>query len=277
MPGNAAGPWSPECRRVRACAVRSVDPEVRISGSQAGQRAAPQGRRNFHEDHRHPGAVRRRFASIPAAQARLRALAEASRRKPPRAGGPASPWSQRTDRPELVRCRHRRHGERLGVSLPVRTASRGPRLAGPGGTDAGSLWDAITVLDGAGCPRCVVTDVGREGTLAGPNTGLFTQVCARTATAVLAAGGIASLHDLRTVAGLASYGVQGVLVGRALYAGTLTLAEALACVAATGPADPGDPTRPVPCAAGWPAGRRLPAPPGFPGGHHPLGAGSLYR
>ncbi|MFJ7209929.1 HisA/HisF-related TIM barrel protein [Streptomyces sp. NPDC098789] len=124
-----------------------------------------------------------------------------------------------------------RHGARLGVSLPVRIGGpgRGLRLAGPGGSDAGSLWDAVTVLDAAGCARYVVTDVSREGTLAGPNTSLFTHVCARSTAGVLAAGGIASLNDLRTVADLAPHGVDGALVGRALYTGAFTLPEALAC------------------------------------------------
>ncbi|WP_395367120.1 HisA/HisF-related TIM barrel protein [Streptomyces sp. YH02] len=128
-----------------------------------------------------------------------------------------------------------RHGARLAVSLPVRAAGPGRdlRLAGPGGTDAGSLWEAITVLNAAGCARYVVTDVGREGPLTGPNTGLITQVCAWTGGGVLAAGGISSLHDVRTVASLAPHGVDGLLVGRALYAGAFTLSQALACTAVT--------------------------------------------
>ncbi|MFI1105748.1 HisA/HisF-related TIM barrel protein [Streptomyces melanogenes] len=68
----------------------------------------------------------------------------------------------------------------------------------------------------------------RPGTLTSPNTGLFTQVCARSTAGVLAAGGIASLDDPRTVAGLAPHGVEGVLIGRALFAGAFTLTEALA-------------------------------------------------
>ncbi|MFG2291504.1 HisA/HisF-related TIM barrel protein [Streptomyces sp. NPDC048595] len=125
-----------------------------------------------------------------------------------------------------------RHGERIGVSLPVHLTDRGPRLAGPGrGRDAGDLWSALTMLDDAGCARYVVTDVGREGSLAGPNLRLISGVCRRTAAAVLAAGGIATLDDLRAVAALAPHGVDGALIGRALYTGTFHLSEALACVA----------------------------------------------
>ncbi|MGY5130321.1 HisA/HisF-related TIM barrel protein [Streptomyces nigrescens] len=118
-----------------------------------------------------------------------------------------------------------RHGERIGISLPVRPTDRGPRLAGPGrGTDAGDLWKALTVLDDAGCARYVVTDVSRERNLSTPNLGLFRDVCDRTAAAVLAAGGIATLDDLRAVAALAPQGVDGAL----------TLSQTLACVATCG-------------------------------------------
>lgn len=125
-----------------------------------------------------------------------------------------------------------RHGERIGVSLPVHLTDRGPRLAGPGrGTDGGDLWHALAVLEDVGCARYVVTDVSREGSLSGPNLGLFTEVCDRTAACVLAAGGIATLDDLRSVAALAPSGVDGALIGRALYCGAFTLSQALACVA----------------------------------------------
>ncbi|WP_327260106.1 HisA/HisF-related TIM barrel protein [Streptomyces sp. NBC_01232] len=128
-----------------------------------------------------------------------------------------------------------RHGRRIGVSLPVHLTGHGPRLAGPGrGTDAGDLWKALTVLDEAGCTRYVVTDVSREGSLSTPNLELVAEVCRRTTGGVLAAGGIATLDDLRTVAALAPHGVDGALIGRALYSGAFTLAQALACVA-TGP------------------------------------------
>ncbi|WP_317453577.1 HisA/HisF-related TIM barrel protein [Streptomyces sp. CBMA152] len=125
-----------------------------------------------------------------------------------------------------------RHGERIGVSLPVHLTDRGPRLAGPGrGTDAGDLWKTLAALDDAGCSRYVVTDVSREGKLSSPNMRLFREVCDRTTAAVLAAGGIATLDDLRAVAALAPHGVDGALIGRALYSGAFTLSQALACVA----------------------------------------------
>lgn len=122
-----------------------------------------------------------------------------------------------------------RHGDRIGVSTLVRTTPQGPRVATDGGAgDVGDLWPVIGRLDGAGCARCLVTDISREGMLTGPNLSLFRDVCARTAMPVLAAGGIRGLDDLRAVAALAPHGVTGAVVGRALYTGALSLPEALA-------------------------------------------------
>ncbi|MEV5950125.1 HisA/HisF-related TIM barrel protein [Streptomyces sp. NPDC051993] len=127
-----------------------------------------------------------------------------------------------------------RHGERIGVSLPVHVTDHGPRLAGPGqDTDAGGLWTTLALLDDAGCSRYVVTDVSREGSLSRPNIELFREVCDRTAASVLAAGGIVTLDDLRAVTTLAPHGVDGALIGRALYSGAFTLSQALACVASS--------------------------------------------
>jgi phosphoribosylformimino-5-aminoimidazole carboxamide ribonucleotide (ProFAR) isomerase len=77
----------------------------------------------------------------------------------------------------------------------------------------------------------VLTDVHRDGTLTGPNLTLLSEVCARTAAPVVASGGVSSLADLRAIAALTDQGVEGAIVGKALYAGAFTLPEALAAVA----------------------------------------------
>jgi phosphoribosylanthranilate isomerase len=82
-------------------------------------------------------------------------------------------------------------------------------------------------LDRAGCARYVVTDVQRDGTLTGPNLTLLLQVCQRTSKPVVASGGVSKLDDLRQLAALEPAGVEGVIVGKALYAGAFTVAEAL--------------------------------------------------
>ena len=117
------------------------------------------------------------------------------------------------------------HGPRIAVSLDV----RGSTLAARGWTrPGGDLWETLTRLDAAGCERYVVTDVAKDGTMTGPNLELLTAVCAATSGQVIASGGIASLEDLRLLA--MSGAIEGAVIGRALYDGAFTLAEALATV-----------------------------------------------
>lgn len=121
------------------------------------------------------------------------------------------------------------HGDRIAVGLDV----RGTTLAARGWTsDGGDLWEVLARLDAEGCSRYVVTDVRRDGTLTGPNLTLLEQVCAATDRPVVASGGVSSLADLRALAQLVPSGVEGVIVGKALYAGAFTLPEALAAVSA---------------------------------------------
>jgi phosphoribosylanthranilate isomerase len=116
----------------------------------------------------------------------------------------------------------------IAVGLDV----RGTTLAARGWTqDGGELFDVLARLDADGCARYVVTDVRRDGTLTGPNVELLQQVCAATDRPVVASGGVSSLDDLRALAALVPTGVEGAIVGKALYAGAFTLPEALAAVA----------------------------------------------
>jgi phosphoribosyl isomerase A len=117
-----------------------------------------------------------------------------------------------------------RHGERVAVGLDV----RGTTLAARGWTqEGGDLWATLERLDRDGCARYVVTDVTKDGTLRGPNLDLLREVCARTSAPVVASGGISSLDDLRALRELVPLGVEGAIVGKALYAQAFTLAEAL--------------------------------------------------
>jgi phosphoribosylformimino-5-aminoimidazole carboxamide ribonucleotide (ProFAR) isomerase len=127
-----------------------------------------------------------------------------------------------------VRSAIARHGDRIAVGLDV----RGTTLAARGWTEqGGDLYEAIERLDADGCARYVVTDVHRDGTLTGPNLDLLRSVCAATDRPVVASGGVSSLADLAQLAGLRGLGVEGAIVGKALYAGAFTLREALATVA----------------------------------------------
>jgi phosphoribosylanthranilate isomerase len=123
------------------------------------------------------------------------------------------------------------HGEKIAVGLDVRITEQGHRLSARGWTtDGGDLWVVLDRLDREGCPRYVVTDVSKDGTLQGPNLRLLSDVCARTDAQVIASGGVSSVDDLRDLAALAPDGVEGAIIGKALYAGAFTLPEALAAV-----------------------------------------------
>jgi phosphoribosylanthranilate isomerase len=116
------------------------------------------------------------------------------------------------------------HGERIAVGLDV----RGETLASRGWTeDAGNLWDVLARLDADGCARYVVTDVTKDGMLSGPNVDLLREMTRRTSAPVIASGGISSLADLTALRALVPDGVEGAIVGKALYAGAFTLPEAL--------------------------------------------------
>ena len=130
--------------------------------------------------------------------------------------------------PDWVREAISRHGDKIAVGLDV----RGTTLAARGWTqEGGDIWETLARLDADGCARYVVTDVRRDGTLPGPNLELLREVCARTSKPVVASGGVSSLDDLRAIAALTGEGVEGAIVGKALYAGAFTLPQALAAVA----------------------------------------------
>ena len=127
--------------------------------------------------------------------------------------------------PEWTASAIARHGDRIAVGLDV----RGTTLAARGWTrEGGDLWEVLARLDADGCSRYVVTDVTKDGTMRGPNTDLLRQVCAATEAPVIASGGVSSLDDLRALRELTDLGVEGAIVGKALYAGAFTLPEALA-------------------------------------------------
>lgn len=116
------------------------------------------------------------------------------------------------------------HGDRVAVGLDV----RGRTLAARGWTrEGGDLFETLARLDADGCSRYVVTDVTKDGTLRGPNLDLLREVCAATDRPVVASGGVSTLDDLAALRSLVPDGVEGAIVGKALYAGQFTLTEAL--------------------------------------------------
>jgi phosphoribosyl isomerase A len=120
-----------------------------------------------------------------------------------------------------------RHSDRVAIGLDV----RGTTLAARGWTrDGGDLYETLERLDEAGCARYVVTDVNRDGMLQGPNLALLRDVCSRTSAPVVASGGVSTLDDLRAIATLTALGVEGAIVGTALYTGAFSLEDALVAV-----------------------------------------------
>ena len=123
------------------------------------------------------------------------------------------------------------HGDKVAVGLDVRIVDGEHRLRGRGWeTDGGDLWQVLERLDSERCSRFVVTDVTKDGTLNGPNLDLLVEVAECTDAPVIASGGVSSLDDLRAIATLTDRGVEGAIVGKALYAGRFTLPQALAAV-----------------------------------------------
>ena len=128
------------------------------------------------------------------------------------------------ENPEWTATVIARYGDLIAVGLDV----RGRTLSARGWTkDGGDLFETLARLDSEGCARYVVTDVNKDGTLQGPNFDLLESVCAMTKAPVIASGGISSLEDLRALRERTSMGIEGAIVGKALYSGAFTLEEAL--------------------------------------------------
>jgi phosphoribosylformimino-5-aminoimidazole carboxamide ribotide isomerase/phosphoribosylanthranilate isomerase len=125
---------------------------------------------------------------------------------------------------DFVRWAIQEFNNSVAVGLDV----RGSRLAARGQSgEGGELEDAIVLLEAAGCSRYVITDVTRDGTLEGPNLELLKLVLSKTAAPVVASGGISSLHDIRELKALVRDGLDGAILGKALYAKNFTLEQAL--------------------------------------------------
>ena len=119
------------------------------------------------------------------------------------------------------------YGDRIAVGLDV----RGSTLIGRGSSkEVGELQEILERLEQAGCARYIVTDVAKDGMLQGPNLELLRQVLSVTDKPVVASGGISSLDDIAALSQLVSSGLEGAILGKALYAKRFTLEQALELV-----------------------------------------------
>ena len=135
------------------------------------------------------------------------------------------------ENPDWCRKAIAEYGDRIAVGLDVINEGGSWRLRGRGWvTDGGDLWEVLDRLNGDGCARYVVTDVSKDGTLRGPNLELLAEVASKTDAPIVASGGVSAIDDLVAIAGLVPQGVEGAIVGKALYAGRFTLPEALTAV-----------------------------------------------
>ena len=123
-----------------------------------------------------------------------------------------------------------------GRSVVVGVDARGDEVATHGWTTATgrSVADLAHEFGGIGVSALVVTEIGRDGTMEGPDVEGLTALLATTPIPVVASGGVGAIDDLRTLSGVRATGpagdergLAGAIVGRALYEGRFTVAEAL--------------------------------------------------
>ena len=127
--------------------------------------------------------------------------------------------------PDWVASAITEHGDRVVVGLDVRGSTLSPRGPADVGAD---VFEVLDLLESAGCSRYILTDVDTDGAMSGPNLQLLGDVAQRTNAPVIASGGIATLDDIAAIRGLVGLGVEGAILGKALYAGAFTLTDALA-------------------------------------------------
>ena len=126
--------------------------------------------------------------------------------------------------PAALRKLCARYGERIAVSLDVKEQE----IATDGWTVGSGvpLMEALGTFEDAGACLFIYTDVGRDGTMRGPNMDGLRAVAAASGLPIVASGGIGSLEELRSVARLYPEGVRGAIVGRALYEHKFNVGEA---------------------------------------------------
>lgn len=113
------------------------------------------------------------------------------------------------------------HSKRVCISLDVADEVLTARGSG---VIVGDLWESLNKLEAAGCKRYVVTENKSDGTMIGPNFNLLAKIQQKSSASIVSSGGVGNLSDL---AKLRQIGIDGVVVGKALYAGQINLIEAL--------------------------------------------------
>jgi len=129
-----------------------------------------------------------------------------------------------------------RLGPRFGEGVVAAVDARGGTVQLAGWRESSSLGtcEVVDRLCGAGVARILFTDIGRDGTLQGPNLPAIEEVLdASGSMGVIASGGVSRLADIEALVPLAGRGLEGVVVGKALYSGALRLGDALEAAGAS--------------------------------------------
>jgi len=130
--------------------------------------------------------------------------------------------------PDLARGLAEEFGKRLAAGIDSREG-----LVRVSGWTEGSAVRGVDLgkkVKAMGFTLIVYTDIGRDGMLAGPDTAGIAQMARETGLPVIAAGGISNMNDIRKIAHIETEGVVGVISGKAIYEGTLSVREAVACL-----------------------------------------------
>jgi phosphoribosylformimino-5-aminoimidazole carboxamide ribotide isomerase len=127
--------------------------------------------------------------------------------------------------PQFLKKAFKKFGEKIIVSIDA----KGAKVLTQGWNKSASktILDFAGQLKGLGFKQVIYTDISRDGAMAGPNIAGIKELIRKSGLDVIASGGVSGLKDLIKLKSLQKKGVSGVIVGKALYEGKFTLAEAL--------------------------------------------------
>lgn len=127
--------------------------------------------------------------------------------------------------PELVRQVCADYGERIVIGIDA----RGGEVAVEGWEKSGlvQVEELALRMKEAGASRIIYTDISRDGMLTGVNVAATLQLADKSGLKIIASGGVRGMEDIQALQPLTEHGVEGVIIGKALYTGVISLKDAL--------------------------------------------------